>query len=218
MYTILINEDNSVTCTNKEAIMQRDKLVNKMCILSPKMYGEYDLSQFELSMTYKLPISNDVKFEILSLVDDNYKNDFLKYEFPIDTNITAENGDVEIQFLFMRTYLSEDGKNIQQVRNVFPTSIHICALSDWLVTSDSALGTLAELYLTNKNMMNGLEQLAATLYESKLDDLTIDASDKKLYGTSHGKKVGTGVNLKDLNDELVEVGGQTSGNIFIQRI
>lgn len=218
MYTILIRSDNSVVCTNKEAIMQRDKLVNKIQVLCPKMYGEYDLSEFELAMTYRLPISKKMQFEILPLSNDSYKDSYLQYIFPIDTNITAENGDIEILFMFMRTYLSETGENIQQVRNVAPISIHICELEDWLVPSDAALGKLAELYLTNKSMINSLEQLASTLYTSKLDDLAIDSTEKKLYGTANGIKVGAGISLEDLNSELVEIGGTTTGNLSIQRI
>ena len=118
----------------------------------------------------------------------------------------------------MRTYLDADGNNIQQVRNANPTSIHICQLSDWLVPSDEALGTLAELYLTNKSMIKSLEQLASTLHQTKIDDITLDIDSKKILGTANGKTVGSGISLEELNNELVEVGAETTGNVKIQNI
>lgn len=215
---ILINNDNIAITTEKETIMQRAKLVNKLSILCPQTYNGYDMSTFDLVMTYKLPISKNVRIVEMTRDEELYKENYCKYDLKIDTDITAENGDVELQFVFMKTYLDEDGNNIQQVRNVQPTSIHICQLSDWLVPSDEALGTLAELYLTNKNMIKSLEQLAATLYQNKLDDITIDIENKRVIGTANGNAVGEGIMLEELNNELVEVGAETTGNVKIQNI
>lgn len=216
---ILINNDNMAITTVKETIMQRDKLTNKISIICPRIYkDDIDMKEFDLVMTYKLPISKTVRIIEMQCAEELYKDEFCKYDLDIDTDITSENGDVELQFTFMRTYLDPDGNNIQQVRNINPTSIHICQLSDWLVPSDEALGTLAELYLTNKNMVKSLEQLATTLYATKLDDIKLDADSKQLVGISNGVPVGTGISLEDLNNELVEVGASTTGNIKIHII
>lgn len=205
--------------TVRETIMQREKLVNRLSIICPQMYkNDIDMTEFDLVMTYKLPISKTVRIVEMKSVDALYKNEFCKYDLDIDTDITSENGDVELQFTFMRTYLDADGNNIQQVRNANPTSIHICQLSDWLVPSDEALGTLAELYLTNKSMIKSLEQLASTLHQTKIDDITLDIDSKKILGTANGKIVGSGVSLEELNNELVEVGAETTGNVKIQNI
>lgn len=216
---ILINNDNMAITTVKETIMQREKLVNRLSIICPQMYkNDIDMTEFDLVMTYKLPISKTVRIVEMKSADALYKNEFCKYDLDIDTDITSENGDVELQFTFMRTYLDADGNNIQQVRNANPTSIHICQLSDWLVPSDEALGTLAELYLTNKSMIKSLEQLASTLHQTKIDDITLDIDSKKILGTANGKTVGSGISLEELNNELVEVGAETTGNVKIQNI
>ena len=215
---ILIDNDNYSIVTEKETIMQRDKLTNKLYIRCPQTYKDLDMKDFDLIMTYKLPISKTRKPVTLSRSDALYADTYYEYTLDIDTDITSENGDVELQFIFLRTYLDPDGNNIQQVRNVKPTSIHICQLDDWLVPSDEALSTLAELYLTNKNMIKSLEQLATTLYQTKLDDITIDIENKKVIGTANGNTVGGGISLEELNNELVEVGADTTGNVKIQNI
>ena len=217
-HTILIREDGTTVTTIAETIMQRDKLVNKLAVICPKTFNGYDVKDFDLAMMYKTPISKTVRLVILSMTDENYKENYYKYTLAIDTDITAENGDVEVQFTLMRTYLDENGTNVQQVKGFAPINIHICQLSDWLVVADPALNTLAELYLTNKNMMNGLEQLATTMYQTKVDDIKLDAEEGTIYGTANGVKTGQGITLEELNSVLVETGGETSGNIMIQHI
>lgn len=216
MYTLLIKEDKSVIASNREVIMQRDKLVNKLQVLCPKVFNGLDITQFDLAMLYRLPISHDLKLVILTLDNATYKDDYCSYILDIDTDITAECGDVELNFQFMSSELSDTGENIQRVHGIKPFYLHICQLSDYLALSDPALNTLAQLYLNNKNLILAQERLVQSIYETKLDDIKIDIETGKLIGTANGNETGTGVDLEELANEIVERAGNSEGNIKIQ--
>lgn len=218
MYTLLIKEDKTVIASNREPIMQREKLVNKLQVICPRIFNGFDITQFDLAMLYRLPISKSLKLEILTLDDSAYKDDYCSYILDIDTDITSECGDVEILFQFMSTELSDTGENIQRVISTQSIYIHICELADWMALSDPALNTLAQLYLNNKNLILAQEQLAQVLYDRKLDDIKIDTEEGRIYGVSNGNKKGEGISLEELANELVERAGESEGNIKIQGI
>ena len=215
MYTLLIKEDKTVIATNRETIMQRDKLVNKLQILCPRMFNGLDITEFDLAMLYKLPISHDLKLVILNLDDASYKDDYCRYILDIDTDITAECGDVELNFQFMSTKLSDIGENIERTQGIMPYLLHVCQLSDYLVLSDPAMNTLAQLYLNNKNMILAQDKLMQEIYNNKLDDIKLDINEGMLYGTSNGNKAGNGISIEELANEVVERAGSSTGNIKV---
>lgn len=216
MYTLLIKEDKSVIASNRETIMQRDKLVNKLQILCPREFNGLNITTFDLAMLYRLPISHDLKLVILTLDDAAYKDDYCSYILDIDTDITSECGDVELNFQFMASELSDTGENIERTQGIKPYLLHICQLSDYLALSDSAMNTLAQLYLNNKNLILAQEKLAQQIYAEKLDDIKINIETGKLIGTTNGNETGVGIDLEELANEVVERAGNSEGNIKIQ--
>ena len=112
MYTILINDDNSMIATQKQRIMQRSKLVDELWFLVKPIYNGYNMAEFTLSMEYVLPVSRKYKNEILTLSTDKY-NEYLKYTLPIDTELTSEAGEIEIALTFILSDLDEDGNSIK---------------------------------------------------------------------------------------------------------
>lgn len=218
MYTLLINEDKTVIATHAETIMQREKFVNKLQVLCPRVFNGLDISQFDLAMMYKLPISKDLKLEILTLNDPAYKDDYCSYILDIDTDITSECGDVELIFQFMASELTPSGTNIERVQEIKPYYLHICELSDYLAISDPALNTLAQLYLNNKNLILAQEKLAQSMYETKIDDIKINVETGKLIGVANGNETGKGVDLEELSNEVIERAGNSEGTLKIQDI
>lgn len=215
-YVIMINEDKSTIATNRETIMQRDKLVGKLEILIPNNFCNLDIPTFDLIMLYKLPISKKVDFVILKPEETEYKEGFCRYVLDVDTDITSEPGDVELQFSFISSSLDADGKNIQQSMGIKPALLHICELADWLTVSDEALGNMAQLYINNMNILKATEQLAQSLYEKKLDDIKIDIEGKRIVGVSNGNQTGEGISMEELANEIVETAGNSEGNIKLQ--
>lgn len=53
------------------------------------------------------------------------------------------------------------------------------------------------------------------IYENKLDDIKLDTSNGEIYGTANGNKTGTGINLEELANEIVEQAGSSTGNIKV---
>lgn len=84
MYTFLINEDNTLSCSVNERIMERSKQVDTLHFLADPTYKDVDMSDFTVYMEYLLPISKRYKTEILVKSKELYKNK-LEYKLPIDT-------------------------------------------------------------------------------------------------------------------------------------
>lgn len=220
MLTILLNANNEAIVTSKAVVMQREKLVNGLRVVTSRYYNGYDMTEFGLVVSYMTPVSKSIRVAELNVESTAYDGvaDMLSYLIDIDTGITAEAGDVKLQFMFSRVELDPDtGTNIQRVRMFEETYVHVSQISDWLATPDEALTTLAEIYLRNQALLEATQAVANQLYNNNVADVKIDADHIRLKNAA-GKSVGSGIALEDLNDELVEIGGNTSGNVNIVNI
>lgn len=74
MYTFLINEDNTLTASVVERIMQRSKLVDNLHFLADTTYKGIDMSSYTVMLEYVLPVSKNYKTEILQKSAELYKN------------------------------------------------------------------------------------------------------------------------------------------------
>ena len=217
---MMIKADNTVVTTSKRTVMQKEKLVNTLRVVTARYYNNYDMEDFQLTFSYVTPISHALRTGVMSLTTDSYDGvtDMLVYDLNVDTGITAENGDVQIQFMFTNVELDPDtGENIQRVRMIEETTLHVSQTADWFVATDGALNDLAEIYLRNQQMLNAMQAVANQLYSNNISDVTISDSSIRLMNAS-GDLVGDGITLEELNDQLVEVGGETNGNVSVVSI
>lgn len=100
-------------------IVCRSKLVDKLHFLTAQTYGEYDMSQFTVTLEYKLPISKEYHTETLKLSDALYKDEWLEYVLPFDTALTKEAGEIEILITFTAAVANEEtGEITQYVRKI----------------------------------------------------------------------------------------------------
>ena len=74
MYTFLINEDNTLTASVVERVMQRSKLVDNLHFLADTTYKGIDMSNYTVMLEYVLPVSKNYKTEILKKSTVLYKN------------------------------------------------------------------------------------------------------------------------------------------------
>ena len=141
MYDILIRNDNSVVINNKtkRLIMQHSSMVDTLRVLVKKIYNEdQDMSNFTCIMEYLLPATKKYKMEVLTPivesdpeVEDEYK-DYVKYTVPINSELTEEAGDIEIQFTFARKMLDNYGGDADdQIRKTDKTKLTITPIADW---------------------------------------------------------------------------------------
>ena len=129
MYTILVNQDNTMITSVRERIMQRSKLVDSLHFLVDPIYKGLDMSDFTVIMEYILPVSKKYITEILIKSNEPYNSkinkEMLEYTLPFDTKLTREPGDIKVQLTFTKVDLDEYGNNRQYVRKISETTIHI---------------------------------------------------------------------------------------------
>lgn len=196
MYTILVNEDNTLSTTKKERIMQRSKLVDKLQFLVHPTYKECNMADFTVQLEYILPISRKYKTEILVLADDMYE-DHLRYTLPFDTELTYESGEIEFQLTFAKADIDADGNAIQRVRKTSTNKIAIVPISAWSdIIPDEALSALDQRLIKTDAQIRALENYAEILGENQVDNLAYDDDANTLQLLAGEKEIGDKVKLK----------------------
>lgn len=202
MYTILLNEDNYLKVTEKETIMQRSKLVDSLRFLVFPIYKEKDMSSFTVMLEYLTPISKKYKSEILNLSDEKYL-DYLQYVMPIDTDLTAEPGDVELQLTFVSIELDSEGTGIQYVRKTSPTILHITPIAAWSdIVPDEALNAVDQKLLKIEALNKELSELSNSINNNKADNIVL--TEEGLQLTSNGNAIGDVVSMQKIADGVIE--------------
>lgn len=204
-YVIIVENDNSLYGSCKRKIMQREKLFNKLWILVPPCYNGFDMSQCTVTMRYLLPISKEFRTETLVLSDEKYE-ECLMYTLPIDTNLSKEHGDIELNLTFTMLDVDNDGNIVQRVRKTDNHILTITKTPDWdSIVPDSSLAALDQRIIMQTAQIKALESLAETLGESKVDDLVYNKTDETLHLSANGKAIGGKVSVKDMLDDGVPV-------------
>lgn len=203
MYTILINDDDTLYGSHKERIMQRSKLVDKLVFIVDPIYrNTHDMTNASVLLEYVLPISR--KYDTINLVLDEakYNDYYLQYKLPFDTNLTSEHGTLEMQLTFLWTELDEKGNGIQHVRKTSPVCIEIVPLTAWSdIVPDPLLSALDQRLIKIDADMRMLNDLANTLESNKVDDLMYDDNEEFIKLSAKGKPIGQGVSVRDMLDE-----------------
>lgn len=204
-YTIIVCDDNSLYGSRKRKIMQREKLFNKLWILVPPYYNGYDMSQCVVTMRYLLPISKEFRTETLILSDEKYE-EYLKYVLPIDTNLSKEFGNIELNLTFIMLDADENGNVIQRVRKTGTHILTVAPIPNWdSVIPDSALQSLDQRIIAQSAQIQMLADIAGVLNEKQVDNLVYDSNEDVLHLTANGKIVGDKVNVKDFLDDGIPV-------------
>lgn len=211
-YTIIVCDDNSLYGSRKRKIMQREKLFNKLWILVPPCYNGYDMSQCIVTMRYLLPISKEFKTETLILSAEKYE-EYLKYVLPVDTCLSKEWGNIELNLTFTLLHTDDDGNVVQRVRKTDSHLLYITQLPDWdSVIPDSALSALDQRIIMQSAQIKALEALAESLDNNQVDNLVYNQRDETLQLYANGAAVGNKVSVKDMLDDgipVIDLNGNT---------
>lgn len=204
VYVILINEDNTMTTTQKRRIVQRSKLVDDLWFLVKPEYNGYNMADFTVILEYLQPVSKKYRTEFLTLSNEQY-NEYLKYTLPVDTKITSEAGDVELQVSFITTELDENGKGIQRVRKIVGTTISVTPISAWSdIIPDCALSALDQRIIKIDAQMKAINETNDTLNRDKVDNISYDYDNNELQLMSGDKPIGNKITL---NNECTDKDG-----------
>lgn len=206
MYTILVNNDNSLTTSVRERIVQRSKLVDTLHFLAPVMYKGFDMREFTtVNLEYVLPVSREAKSELLTPSAELYKEQYIEYTLPLDTSITREAGNIELKLTFIRVEMDPDGNVIQRVRRTTPTNLTVVACSAWCdVIPDPLLSAVDQRLVVVESMVRALDEENQQLYELKADNIKYNSENNTLRLTANGEDIGDEVTLKTYEEILEE--------------
>lgn len=141
MYDIYIRNDNTVIVTGGNRIVQGSSMVDTVRVLVPKTYNEIitDMSEFSCMMEYILPCSKKYLVDVLvedvpNDTSDDVYNDYVVYKFNVDSDLTSEPGDIEVQFTFAKAAIVDEyGIEIEpeRLRKTKKTRITIVPIAKW---------------------------------------------------------------------------------------
>ena len=174
MYTILVNDDNSLQTSIRSKIIQGSKNVDYLHFLINPTYNGIDMSELSVILTYILPISKERKTLTLEKSEELYK-ERLEYKILLNNDenfITSEYGDIKMWLTFM------DNENI--IRYTTPTFITVYRAEE---TSDISIDPPKT---------------------QTVDSLYLDKDTNSIYLTANGETVGTAIPINDLSNAIVD--------------
>lgn len=204
MYTILINTDNTATAVERQRIMQYSKLVDTLRFIVPETYNGWKIDQSSFVLQYRTPLSHTLRMATVELSNEPYAAGYLQYRLQVDTDMTAENGDLELQVSFKEVSMDEEGVTTTRNRNIEGIVIPIVPVTNWFTAPDEALDTLTQYYVANQQAIQAISDLVGLINQTKADDLILDEDNGYLSVSVGGKKIGTGISLEALGDQLAE--------------
>ncbi len=203
-YIFLLENDNEIVASHREVLMQRSKLVDEVWFLVNPKYKTYenDMSVFSVILEYILPTSKS--YHSLELVQDKegYK-EYLKYVVPLDSNLSSESGDIQLQLSFVYVGLDSDGNGIQKVRKTQPAKLHITPIAAWAdIIPDSSLSALDQRILKMDAQMKYLNEMNQIIADNKADNIKYNENTNELQLLSGNKEIGNKVTLKNCDASL----------------
>ena len=173
MYTILVNDDNSLQTSIRSKIIQGSKNIDYLHFLINPTYNGIDMSELSVILTYILPISKERKTLTLEKSEELYK-ERLEYKILLDNDenfITSEYGDIKMWLTFI------DNENV--IRYTMPTFITI--------------------YRAEESSSIPIDPPQT----QTVDNLYLDKDTNSTYLTANGETVGTAIPINDLSNAIV---------------
>lgn len=194
MYTILVNDDNTLSVTQRTRIMQRSTGFDAIRFLVNPEYKGYAMAECTLTLRYKTPVSGELKSERLVLCEELY-NGFLQYILPVDTKLTHEAGNIVCNLTFTYADVDTEGKPVIRVRKLNDAKITINAITDWdALIPDDLLSSLDQRIIMQDKQIKQLAEVALLLDNEKADGLKYVSN--KLQLTANGNPIGNQVYIQ----------------------
>ena len=174
MYTILVQDDNTIHASKRKRIMQGSKNIDNLRFLVKPSYNEIDMTELSAVLTYILPISKERKTLTLTRSEELYK-DRLEYKILLNDDenfITSEIGDIKLWLTFK--------KDDEVVR--YTTSTYI------------------SIYKREEDENASPE----TTSIPTVDNIYLDRDTSSIYLTSNGETVGSAISINALSNAIVD--------------
>lgn len=196
-YVILIEDDNSMTITQKRRIVQGSNLVDHLYFLVNPEYNGHNMEDFDALLSYVSPISFEMHEELLCKSSESYKN-FLTYVLPFDSKITDEAGPVDLMLTFREHH---DG---ECVRNI--TGVTVDIVTD--VSQDETTPTIGfneiekQIAKVNKQIKE-INKTSDFIIDTKADNVSYDRDTGDLQLMANGQLIGDKINIGLQNSDSV---------------
>lgn len=192
MYTILMNNDGSLICTTPRNILyQSENYADTIHFILPQKYKDIELKDFTVALKYINP-ANIAKLEILTLSNSEYKESYLEYILPVNTEITKMAGKISYYLTMLKVdkqtgtkYISHSSEavlEIKQVNNYF--------------TDENSFQSIDRKIFE-------LQEIAAIYDKSKADNIARE--DNNIYLTANGNKIGDSIPLDAYDPDGLDV-------------
>ena len=200
MYTLRITDDNNVITTVKESLMEKSNCVNSIQIIINKFYKEQiDMTDTTAYMKYVLPVTKKIKMTQL-IADTTTDESHILYTIPVTANISAEPGDIEVSFTFLKLVHDEESDTTTSyVRKTESGLIHITKLAQFDSYEPSEM--LTEL---DQRILALIKKLGQATYDNMPIDMKLDSEAKKLTLVNANGNTGDGVGIADLSDSIAK--------------
>lgn len=206
MYTLRITDDNNVITTVKESLMEKSNCVNSIQIIINKLYKEQiNMTDTTAYMKYVLPVTKKIKMTQL-IADTTTDESHILYTIPVTANISAEPGDIEVSFTFLKLVHDEESDTTTSyVRKTESGLIHITKLAQF--DSYEPIEMLTELdqrILALMATAEDIKKLGQATYDNMPIDMKLDSEAKKLTLVNANGNTGDGVGIADLSDSIAK--------------
>ena len=206
MYTLRITDDNNVITTVKESLMEKSNCVNFIQIIINKLYKEQiDMTDTTAYMKYVLPVTKKIKMTQL-IADTTTDESHILYTIPVTANISAEPGDIEVSFTFLKlVHDDESDTTTSYVRKTESGLIHITKLAQFDSYEPSEMLTeLDQRILVLMATAEDIKKLGQATYDNMPIDMKLDSEAKKLTLVNANGNTGDGVGIADLSDSIAK--------------
>ena len=206
MYTLRITDDNNVITTVKESLMEKSNCVNFIQIIINKLYKEQiDMTDTTAYMKYVLPVTKKIKMTQL-IADTTTDESHILYTIPVTANISAEPGDIEVSFTFLKLVHDEESDTTTSyVRKTESGLIHITKLAQFDSYEPSEMLTeLDQRILALMATAEDIKKLGQATYDNMPIDMKLDSEAKKLTLVNANGNTGDGVGIADLSDSIAK--------------
>lgn len=206
MYTLRITDDNNVITTVKESLMEKSNCVNFIQIIINKLYKEQiDMTDTTAYMKYVLPVTKKIKMTQL-IADTTTDESHILYTIPVTANISAEPGDIEVSFTFLKLVHDEESDTTTSyARKTESGLIHITKLAQFDSYEPSEMLTeLDQRILALMATAEDIKKLGQATYDNMPIDMKLDSEAKKLTLVNANGNTGDGVGIADLSDSIAK--------------
>lgn len=201
MYTILMNDDKSLTCTVKATIYQKEKNVDKIRFLFPTTYESIDLAECTAVMKYR-DQGNTWHAEVITKQDELYFGK-LQFLYNVSTNFTRFAGDIQIHISFLR--LNVESGLQEEVLYTGKIPITILPIDDIVnYNADSLLSQFDQMMLEVQAQQQANKMMLESIDTNKADDIKLDEESQEVYLVSNGQKIGNSISLNELGNALAD--------------